>query len=378
MARQKEGPAKRGAFAGAERSYREFDIAVIPCGGEDGKRPLVKWKCLRKMPQPQTLDNWSARFTDANIGILTEPSNLTIIDIDDRNRVAEMVKRCGETRVIAVTPSGGLHLYYRYGRERSVNGLVDGVDVKATGGFVVAPPSKHPVSGNAYQWFEGGPEEFCKLSPVKPQSLPLAASRIVQTDGSRISVGQRNKLLFRFVLGDLAAGNDRDTTLQRAFTWNDLHCDPPLTCSEVEKTARSALRYHESGRNWVGGEPQVIVTKSDLGDFAGSGDAMLLWVNLKAAHGGRHEPFAIVSKAMARADVIPGWSAKKIRRERLRLLTLGKLEQVYTGGKGPGDPHLFRLSNKGADFAPNIIRHPSPGGREGKLGLRLIDGGKLK
>ncbi|BCJ75195.1 hypothetical protein CS0771_47390 [Catellatospora sp. IY07-71] len=50
------------------------------------------------------------------------------------------------------TGSGGLHLYYRHPGGISVPcdqgmRLGPGIDVKADGGYVVAPPSRHPVTG---------------------------------------------------------------------------------------------------------------------------------------------------------------------------------------------------------------------------------------
>jgi hypothetical protein len=90
------------------------------------------------------------------VGIVTgTPSNIAVIDIDPRNGgslAAVQQAGIGPT-LTATTGGGGLHLYcfsddpdLRCGRT-----IIPGVDLKANGGFVVAPPSGHP-SGGVYGW----------------------------------------------------------------------------------------------------------------------------------------------------------------------------------------------------------------------------------
>ena len=53
------------------------------------------------------------------------------------------------------TGGGGRHLYFRYPGMmlRNRTGLAPGLDLRAEGGYVVAPPSLHP-SGQHYTWAE--------------------------------------------------------------------------------------------------------------------------------------------------------------------------------------------------------------------------------
>jgi P4 family phage/plasmid primase-like protien len=71
--------------------------------------------------------------------------------------LAELEARHGPLpgTVVGLTGGGGRHLFFRYHGEPIKNrarDLGDGLDVRASGGYVVAPPSIHPDTGVEYQW----------------------------------------------------------------------------------------------------------------------------------------------------------------------------------------------------------------------------------
>ena len=78
--------------------------------------------------------------------------------------------------------------------------------------------------------------------------------------------------------------------------------------------------------------------------FADDAEAFWLLAVLQFKHGSRKEPFAIVSKAMAEAQVINGWGHGKYHTKKERLIELGKLRLVKRGG-GEGNPNLYALVN---------------------------------
>jgi len=55
--------------------------------------------------------------------------------------------------LISITGSGGFHLFFQYPNEemRNLINLLPGIDIRAEGGYIVAPPSLH-VSGKSYEW----------------------------------------------------------------------------------------------------------------------------------------------------------------------------------------------------------------------------------
>jgi Bifunctional DNA primase/polymerase, N-terminal len=80
-------------------------------------------------------------------------SGLAVIDIDPRNGGAVLPDLMPPTRCVR-TGSGGWHLYYRHPGGTIAAKLRghDGIDIKAEGGYVVAPPSIHPATRQPYRW----------------------------------------------------------------------------------------------------------------------------------------------------------------------------------------------------------------------------------
>jgi hypothetical protein len=80
-------------------------------------------------------------------------AGLVVVDIDPRNGGRIAPELMPPTRAVH-TGSGGWHLYYQHpgGPLGSKVAGLPGVDVKADGGYVVAPPSIHPATGRPYRW----------------------------------------------------------------------------------------------------------------------------------------------------------------------------------------------------------------------------------
>ena len=74
-----------------------------------------------------------------------------------------------------------------------------------------------------------------------------------------------------------------------------------------------------------------------------SGDAMILTTVLRAKHAKRKEAFAVAPRAMARDQVIPGWTEHRTRQALHAALQLGWLKPVYKGGHQLHDPSLYEL-----------------------------------
>lgn len=139
-----------------------------------GKNPVTEHGHKEATLDPAEIDRlWSGRVT-CNIGIATGPSRLIVIDLDIKKGAkgeeswAALVAEHGETDTYTVkTWSGGRHLYFwaREGVEirNSQGKLGDGIDVRAEGGFVVAPPSviREGDAHGRYEVDEDWPIEDC-------------------------------------------------------------------------------------------------------------------------------------------------------------------------------------------------------------------------
>jgi hypothetical protein len=108
-----------GPFGAAALDLAARGLAVIPVGGADGKVPLIAWANWRRPPGKNFLQKLACKHGAANVAILTGLSSLTVIDVDRADLADAMLERFGPTPLIAETPSGGRHHYYRSGGERS-------------------------------------------------------------------------------------------------------------------------------------------------------------------------------------------------------------------------------------------------------------------
>lgn len=170
----------QGPFASVASQLGQLGLAVLPCGKESGKAPLVggftKWRCP---PVESTLEKWSAKNPGANIGVSCGPSRVVVVDIDDAPRVDELIERFGPTPLITRTPSGGVHLWYRnrnFQRSRNLRPSHQlKVDIKAIGGFVVVPPSVRPGTGAQYSFLQGDWSCVLDLPPFRPEALACPA-----------------------------------------------------------------------------------------------------------------------------------------------------------------------------------------------------------
>ena len=86
-------------------------------------------------------------------------------------------------------------LYRVEGKQRNRVNLLDGVDVRADGGYIVAPPSIHN-NGNRYEW-ENEPDEYeiAKADDVVLQLLGGDDNKEVENFivPDKIGQGQRNR-----------------------------------------------------------------------------------------------------------------------------------------------------------------------------------------
>jgi hypothetical protein len=139
-----------------------------------GKHPRVRWDAYQHRPPTEDeVRRWWQRWLDPNLGVVTGAvSGLVVVDVDPRSggddALVSLEERFGvlPTTVECLTGGGGAHLYFRHpgGAVRS-GPLVAGIDVKADGGLVIAPPSKH-LSGARYSWEAGASPDEHRLAEL--------------------------------------------------------------------------------------------------------------------------------------------------------------------------------------------------------------------
>lgn len=247
---------KQEAIKSAERG-----LAVFPV---DGKRPLLAWR-TESSSDPETVAGmgWSGA---TGIGVDCGKSGLVVVDIDDLDAVAELSDQLGwdptrDETLVSRTGRGGMHLFYRAGStevKNSASRVVNGIDIRGSGGFVVIPPSLHE-SGERYQWLTEHepapiPERMVELFNYReePAERPahdgvvhekwgLAALAAYAHDVETSQPGTRNDILNRcavLVFGIVKGGHLIEDVAWARMRAAGLHVG--LSSSEVEGTLKSA------------------------------------------------------------------------------------------------------------------------------------------
>jgi hypothetical protein len=112
---------------------------------------------------------WWRRWPDANIGVRTGTA-VDVIDVDSAEGIDALRDAAGISRLGwgPISSTGRGWHYWIAGEMRSSRiGFVPGVDLKANGGYVIAPPSIHP-SGRRYRWLAGhGPDDVLPVQPPR-------------------------------------------------------------------------------------------------------------------------------------------------------------------------------------------------------------------
>ncbi len=251
----------------AALTYAGYGWSVVPVRPSE-KFPLIRWQAFQeRCADADEIDQWFARWPDANVGIVTGAiSGLTVFDIDprhggDRSLAAwEAQHEPLPPTVEAITGGGGRHLYFSTGSTdlRSRVAIAQGIDVRARGGLIVAPPSRHP-SGNLYRWRDGrSPGEITAaplpgwlaqilLGAADRRGHPISHWRELVRGG--VKEGERNNSIAS--LSGHLLWHDVDPAVVRELLlcWNRQRCTPPLDDDEVVRVVDSITRLHEREEN---------------------------------------------------------------------------------------------------------------------------------
>lgn len=219
--------------------------------------------CLDASDDEEVIGAWARKYPRANIGIACgQPSGVIVIDFDPRNGSEDSVKRLASRKqtflptVTAKTANGGTHLYYAFepSLKNSKSVLAPGIDVKTTGGYVVAPPSVLE-GGRHYVWQNsplGGDLPRLPrwaLEALKPKPRPVIAYDQSKASGDVVHLanfiatagqGDRNKKLFWAACRAAEAGQ---LDVQAEATLRDAAMASGLDKIEVEKTIESARKH---------------------------------------------------------------------------------------------------------------------------------------
>lgn len=256
--------------------YLDRGYSVIPLAG---KRPAIRtWKEFQeRRPTRQELSLWfgGPKPLHTNIGIVTgNISGVVGIDFDSEQAEVDWLESHPHSPLTVRTGSGNAHMYYQLNSTVEVRNRVrlggDNLDVRANGGYLCAPPSRHP-NGKFYRW-ESQNDGFCLddvpefdpawLAVPTPQphdslgvslsgvaSEPLSYSDVIIHDPRRYiraipSVQGQNgsAACFRVACILLRAGFTPEEALIEMLEWNLLCAEPTWSENELRRKIIDAAK----------------------------------------------------------------------------------------------------------------------------------------
>ena len=232
-----------GAKAAAA-DYHRGGWCPIPIKKASKQTALAKLApYLERRATVEELRAWSW----SGVGIVTgRVSGVLVLDVDGPDGEAELRKHGHPPTPMVRTASGGLHLYFRHPEHDVRTGIrvAPGLDVKASGGYVVAPPSMG-ANGRPYEWVVSTEEAELADPPEWLMRLlgPRERKGAAPAVGEQIPQGERNKGLASIAGSMRRRGLGEAEILAALEVANERRCSPPLDNAEVEKIAASVARY---------------------------------------------------------------------------------------------------------------------------------------
>lgn len=267
-----------------EKKFQENSEKEIPLSNDEVykklfidlcKSPvLYTWKEYQaRLPTVEEVTQWFTENPFANIAIITgKISNLVVFDLDSQKAMEYATERGGFPKTPRSKTGKGSHIFMKYPGIGHIGNQVKKeltIDIRADGGYVVAPPSIHG-SGGQYQWEEGAsifdlePTECTgwmleylrgisnQSSENKKDKEPKAASRNERNESEKrqpqdmwvevirsgCSEGERNQTATRLIGHFLKKGIDESEAWELIITWN-LKNKPPIDLNELRKTFES-------------------------------------------------------------------------------------------------------------------------------------------
>jgi len=256
-------PMNELSLAEAAIEYARAGFRVFPlhdAGSNKGKQPRIRnWQNIASSDETQ-IRQWWEKFPDANIGLLTGSEvGFYALDIDPRHggnkSLAKLIEQHGQLpeTVIQHTGGGGYHYLFRCPNlQKNRIGVLDGIDIKADKGYIVASPSVHPDTKKRYEWESilrkkdiAEPPHW--LSEILSESTSASSFKLTKLKEYKkpavIPNGNRNHSLFIKGCSLKSSGFSNDDIVSSLISINLTECEEPLTKEELQIIVDRVLSY---------------------------------------------------------------------------------------------------------------------------------------
>lgn len=269
----------------AALEWAEEGFAIFPCS-PGGKTPACFWR-RDATTDKRRIEKWWTENPNYNIGLPTGDNfknsrRIEVLDIDVKNgndgrwildhRLVEGQMENAFAHVS--TPSGGWHFYFRSADQPS--GKLNGVDFKATGGYVLVPPSQIVTpfdNGLGVKYVRN--YEFLKLRSVTPKDRPFNWEVVRQEFNPEYGNGVRHFGSRQYPIELLAKWMEREPegtrnnelfhkaciAIESGYRDLTLLYDAALTAGEEPEKALATIR---SAERTYGLTPSVIGSRNGL------------------------------------------------------------------------------------------------------------------
>jgi len=296
----------------AALNYLKSGYCVIPVKAD--KRPYIQWaEFQQRHPDMDEVYDWWEKWPSAGVAIVTGTiSGLCVVDIDMKNgkdgvsSLRKVMPAYDPLNSHVKTQNNGYHLYYSQTDPRpTAPDFLDGVDFKADGGYVVAPPSIGYTSVLALK--ERGhldplPDSIIDIlqsltgfnylrAPARINSgeksvtkayskCNKSAENVTECNGSAEDVlkvaeeGTRDHEIFHLANCLVKGGMDPDRIRKFVYLFAQ-YCDPPFPQRDAEIKIQSAekravTKYDSTAdeiRAWVTGQTGEFSSLSCYGEL---------------------------------------------------------------------------------------------------------------
>ena len=352
------------AFAEWQPRYAEHGIATFPVTIATGvKKPAVANYLKIGL---RASNQFALRFPDNDaFGFACgSKSNITVLDVDtpDERVLADALDRHGATPLIVRSGSGNHQAWYRNNGEGRRVRPDPALPIDILGnGYVVAPPSQG--SRGRYTIVQGSLDDLERLPKMRAvlatptpkragESLGnLSGSDLHAVDVPKRVVGLkegdgRNPALWTHCMKMARGCHAIEELMDKAMEYNRELFAELLPADEVLKVVASAWGYECEGKNWFGHGARVVVQHAIVDDLAADEPVAFSLLSILQRHHWNRD--FVLSAAFAEKL---GWDIRAFRKARDVLAKRGLIECIHKGGRGPGDPPLYRFP-KGGENVP--------------------------
>jgi hypothetical protein len=249
--------------------YQERGFSFFPLR-KKSKKPIFDWAAWQtRRPSNEEVKTWQDQGLLNQVAIVCGAiSGIFVLDVDDPEVFDSwmLAQHHPMPPSPTVRTGKGRHIYFRHpgGKIKNSTKKIPGADIKADGGYVVAPPSIHP-GGKPYEWIE-----FLDLSQDMSDPPPwltefiereVSATVAVSTDDllrpdedwvtealRGVAEGERNHIAAKLAGWYLGRGDSTSQTLEQLRGWNLRNLPGPLPDKELRAAVASVGRAEAKKR----------------------------------------------------------------------------------------------------------------------------------